>query len=219
MALLVMEHCSLGSVHRAIAAGRFFQDRRGRVPNLDWVCRTARDVAQGLAYLHDSLHIVHRDVSTNNVLLAPDASDPRGFRARLSDFGLSTVLRNCQTHKTSQLKGTVDFMAPEIFVSGEIRFAVDIYALGIMVYWMCKGEGPFTGMAPFQVVGRKLEELHTRRLLLLPATMPADLRRLVWDCCHHDPRQRPSAAQVADRLTHIIQKQAEERTRQQSMAV
>lgn len=33
-ALLVMEHCSLGSLHRAIAAGRFFLDRRRRLPNL-----------------------------------------------------------------------------------------------------------------------------------------------------------------------------------------
>lgn len=53
----------------------------------DWAARTALDIARGLAHLHGECHLVHRDVSTNNVLLAPDPSDPRGFRAKLSDFG------------------------------------------------------------------------------------------------------------------------------------
>ena len=54
------------------------------------MCRTARDIAAGLAHLH-SERVVHRDVSTNNVLLAPDPADPRGFSAKLADFGLATV--------------------------------------------------------------------------------------------------------------------------------
>ncbi len=53
----------------------------------DWAARTALDIALGLAHLHTECRLVHRDVSTNNVLLVPDPSDPRGFRAKLSDFG------------------------------------------------------------------------------------------------------------------------------------
>jgi hypothetical protein len=54
---------------------------------------------------------------------------------------------------------------------------------------MWAGESPYSG-APFQVVGRKLEEVHRQQRLLLPPDMPPALRRLVWDCCHWDPKQR-----------------------------
>lgn len=87
-------------------------------PPQDWVCRTALDVARGLAHLHGTCRLVHRDVSTNNILLCPDPSDPRGFRAKLSDFGLATALADRQTHSTSQLKGTVDFMPPGGWTGG-----------------------------------------------------------------------------------------------------
>ncbi|PRW58290.1 Mitogen-activated kinase kinase kinase 13-A [Chlorella sorokiniana] len=201
MALLVMEYCSLGNLHRAITAGRFHGARRQ--PNLDWACRTALDVALGLDYIHTQQRVVHRDVSTNNILLALNPHDPRGFSAKLSDFGLSTVLAARQTHRTSQLKGTVDFMPPEMFTSGEVRFAVDIYSLGIVIYWLVAGEGPYAGLPPYQVVGRKLSEAHHKARLHLPNTMPPDLKRLVWDCTHSDPRERPTAAEVARRLAEI----------------
>ncbi|KAL4430886.1 hypothetical protein ABPG75_006142 [Micractinium tetrahymenae] len=204
MTLLVMEYCSLGNLHRAIAAGRFFLDRRARLPNLDWAARTALDVARGLAHLHDSCQLVHRDVSTNNVLLSADPGDPRGFRAKLSDFGLTTLLRDQQTHNTSQLKGTTDFMPPEIFTVGQVRFAVDIYSLGIALFWMCTGESPYAGLAPFQVVGRKLEEVHKQARLAMPSTVPASLQQLLWDCTHWDPRARPRACEVADRLQALL---------------
>lgn len=213
MTLLVMEYCSLGNLHHAIAAGRLFLDRRLRMPNMDWIIRTALDVAEGLAHLHDRRNLVHRDISTNNVLLVPDPSDPRGFRAKLADFGLSTVLRERRTHKTSQLKGTVDFMPPEIFTCGEIRFAVDVYALGVVVFWMCKGEGPYTGLAPFQVVGRKLEEVHRRLPLALPPNMPKELQKVVWDCTHWEPYSRPSAAEVARRLKLFLSQLDKEESR------
>lgn len=155
-------------------------------------------MAEALAHLHEERGWVHRDVSTSNVLLTPDAADPRRFRAKLSDFGLSTALAGGATHRTSQLRGTLDFMPPggqraglggegrggwpgagsrlaalrlrrlhaaagpalppppplpwvaahvpaapafhalsvtstaEIFTCGEVRYAVDVYALGIL---------------------------------------------------------------------------------------
>jgi hypothetical protein len=68
---------------------------------------------------------------------------------------------------------------------------------------MWAGESPYSG-APFQVVGRKLEEVHRQQRLLLPPDMPPALRRLVWDCCHWDPKQRPTAFKAAAKLTDII---------------
>lgn len=38
-----------------------------------------------------------------------------------------------------------------MFTSGEVRFAVDIYSLGIVIYWLVAGRGPYVGLPPFQV--------------------------------------------------------------------
>ncbi|KAL4426393.1 hypothetical protein ABPG77_004687 [Micractinium sp. CCAP 211/92] len=154
MTLLVMEYCSLGSLHRAIASGRFLLDRHAGLPNLcDWAARTALDIALGLAHLHSECLLVHRDVSTNNVLLVPDPSDPRGFRAKLSDFGLATLLQDRQAQPPSLLKGTPDFMPPEMFTQGGVHCAQDVYGLGIILFCMCTGASPYAGLAPFQVGG------------------------------------------------------------------
>lgn len=43
------------------------------------------------------------------------------------------------------------FALAEMFTSGEVRFAVDIYSLGIVIYWLVAGRGPYVGLPPFQV--------------------------------------------------------------------
>jgi interleukin-1 receptor-associated kinase 1 len=93
---------------------------------------TALDVARGLAFLHGPAHrLVHRDLSPANVLLT-SAPTPRGFRALLSDFGLSTVLALDATHRTSEMKGTIAYMPPEVFESDAVSIQLDVYSLGVL---------------------------------------------------------------------------------------
>jgi hypothetical protein len=65
-----------------------------------------------------------------NVLLASDLGE-RGYRALLSDFGLSTVLRD-STHHTSDCIGTIAFMPPEAFNAGQVSVELDIYSFGML---------------------------------------------------------------------------------------
>ena len=72
------------------------------------VVLTALEVARGLEYIHHAdRRMVHRDLSAANVLLTSAGADERGFRALLSDFGLSTSLAQEATHRTSEVKGTI----------------------------------------------------------------------------------------------------------------
>ena len=69
------------------------------------------DTVLALAYLHSN-HIVHRDLSSNNVLLLA------GCRAKVTDFGMSRIVDvNPRMTPLTQCPGTLAFMAPEALLS------------------------------------------------------------------------------------------------------
>ncbi|OAX36127.1 kinase-like protein [Rhizopogon vinicolor AM-OR11-026] len=93
------------------------------------------DIALGLQYLHDK-SIVHGDLTGSNVLVHGNG------RACLADFGLSTILTECNgtSYLTSTIKGNIRWTAPELFEvqedSGEdgtmvsLSTEYDIYSFG-----------------------------------------------------------------------------------------
>lgn len=60
-------------------------------------------IARGLAYLHEEVepHIVHRDIKASNILLDSD------FTPKVSDFGLSKLLRENRSHISTRVAGTM----------------------------------------------------------------------------------------------------------------
>lgn len=77
---------------------------------MDWATRIkiAFGTARALAYLHHGCRprIVHRDVSSTNILLAEN------LEPRLSDFGLARLLGNDDTHVSVTIGGTYGYIAP-----------------------------------------------------------------------------------------------------------
>jgi hypothetical protein len=61
------------------------------------LAETALDVARAMAHLHQH-NIVHSDLKARNVLLRSDMQDPRGFTAKVADFGLSLTIDPNSTH-------------------------------------------------------------------------------------------------------------------------
>ena len=98
--------------------------------------RLIRQVLQALEAAHKA-GMVHRDVKPANVMLTPEGN------AKLADFGLvqsrATVSRSGQT-----LAGTPTFMAPELFSGTPASPQSDIYAVGVMFYYLLTGRIPFS---------------------------------------------------------------------------
>ena len=86
------------------------------------------DVSLGLRYLH-SQKIVHRDLSSNNILLTTL------LRAKISDLGVAKVVRSDSKKSLTKIPGTADFMPPEAQLNtpGIYDTPLDVFSYGGVV--------------------------------------------------------------------------------------
>jgi tetratricopeptide (TPR) repeat protein len=132
--------------------------RRGGPMKTDEALPIARQLAVGLEAAHRA-GVVHRDLKSANILLVPNAG---GMRAVITDFGLarSTAAGEplASIYRTGEIVGTPGYMAPEQVEGGAITAAVDIYALGVVLYEMVTGRLPFVGDTPLSTAAKRLTE-------------------------------------------------------------
>ena len=99
-------------------------------PQVD-IIQTCQDIARGMKYLHDN-NVIHGDLKSSNILLQRNAADPRGYVAKVADFGLSRQMVSGQTHMSTSFFGTVTHMPPEVLMQGHLSLGADIYSFGMI---------------------------------------------------------------------------------------
>ena len=109
--LLIYELMPNGSLDGILhARGKEEEGEKKRQALLDWPARykIALGVARGLAYLHHDCipHVIHRDIKSSNILLDGN------MEARVSDFGLATLMKPNESHVTTVVAGTFGYLAP-----------------------------------------------------------------------------------------------------------
>mmetsp|Transcript_23159 Transcript_23159/g.68664 ORF Transcript_23159/g.68664 Transcript_23159/m.68664 type:complete len:371 (-) Transcript_23159:54-1166(-) len=109
----------------------------------------AAQAVMAVQHLH-GIGVVYRDLKPENMLL-----DGRGF-LKLVDFGFAKRVAD----RTWTLCGTPEYLAPEIIQSKGHNFAVDWWALGIVIYEMLAGYPPFFDDSPFGIYQKILAGRH-----------------------------------------------------------
>src|SRR5262249_10134130 len=140
--------------------------------------------------------ILHRDLKPANIML-----DEHG-EPRVADFGLATRIdASGSAADAGPPAGSMPWMAPEA-VRGDptLTTAVDVWALGVIVYELLTGERPFRGDDRPAVRKAILEPVPTRPRALDPK-LPRDLDAICLKCLRKEPEQRyESAAALANDL-------------------
>ncbi|KAG8723968.1 hypothetical protein FRC09_000935 [Ceratobasidium sp. 395] len=162
-------------------------------------------VARGVSYLH-SINMVHGDLKARNVLIDRDGV------AKLSDFDHS-ILSNCTlsfTETTNVGGGTLRWMAPELLLSDEDdeiaarrTNQTDVYALGMTLLEIVTGRVPYFEYKVDRAIIRALDR---KQVPNCPKEFMYENGRANWmwlllqTCWDHDPKVRPAAFSIHNRL-------------------
>ena len=166
-----------------------------------------RQAAQALAAAHGR-NIVHRDIKPENVIVRPD-----GY-VKLLDFGLArhlTVAGESDSAtvpplsaSSTRLAGTLSYIAPEQARGEAASTASDVFSLGIVLFELATGTHPFRSDSPLDTA-HAIAHANPKSPSVLNHEIPAALNSLLLAMLAKNPGKRPSAAEVASRLTAIIE--------------
>ena len=146
----------------------------------------SRDVTRALNYLHQMQPhpIIHRDISSGNVLLDPLPND--GWKVKISDYGSVNIFTRLQTSGP----GNPVYAAPEANTPGLQTPKMDIFSFGVLLVEMLTDQYP-------DVDARGLRRL-------IAAVDHAGYMALIEQCLSEEKDNRPSAQQLLTILSGIV---------------
>ena len=151
------------------------------------IIKIGKDICDALNVCHRR-DIIHRDIKPDNIFLS-DTGD-----WKLGDFGIARTME----HTTSATKaGTYNYLAPEVYHGEKYGKQVDIYSLGMVLYWLLnKRRRPFLPVDRPPTASED-EQARIKRfrgdLLPSPVRGSEELKRIVLKACAYHPKDRYSS--------------------------
>lgn len=134
------------------------------------------DIASGLSICHEN-NIIHRDIKLSNIFVSKDGT------FKLGDFGVSKRMND--TTMAGTLKGTPNYIAPEIYIGQEkYNSSVDNYSLGILLYYLFnKKRFPYYPDFPYEYSTKDEDRAFYKRMkyeeLSNPVCAPKTVARII----------------------------------------
>ncbi|MCL7027068.1 hypothetical protein MKW94_005336 [Papaver nudicaule] len=200
--LLVYDHVPNGSLDDML-----FSNNQQKTLNWEQRYEILIGVAHALLYLHEECEhqIVHRDVKPSNILIDAD------LNPKLGDFGLARISGHTINKQTTQIVGTLGYLAPELTKTGKATTSTDVYGYGALMLEVVCCRRPIEPQknAHELVLVDWVRELHSRGELMR-AVDPAlelynpDEAKLVLGlgllCLHPNPNYSPSMRKIVQYL-------------------
>jgi serine/threonine protein kinase len=164
--------------------------QRGEVMPISQSAYIVMQVCEGLDYAHNKrdaqgreLHLIHRDISPQNVLIGYDGE------IKLIDFGIAKAAGKASKTQAGILKGKFGYMSPEQVRGLPIDRRSDVFAVGIVLYELLTSERLFVGESDFSTLEK------VRNVEILPPSsynrkIPPELERIALKALAKDPEDR-----------------------------
>jgi eukaryotic-like serine/threonine-protein kinase len=171
--------------------------KRGRLPLVE-ALRIACEILEGLSAAHE-IGVVHRDIKPPNIFLT------QGGAAKVLDFGIAKLTDGASLELTGRgiAIGTPRYMSPEQAAGEAVDGRADLYAVGLLLFEMIAGAGPFDGGDQNEVFLAHLTRQPPRLATFAPG-IPAELDGLTAKLLAKHPHERPATAGAAARALRGI---------------
>ena len=157
-------------------------------------CYIVTQVCAALHHAHEaqdaygnSLGLVHRDVSLQNILLSYDGA------VKLTDFGIAMSAENIARTEVGVVKGKFGYMSPEQIRGEPMDRRSDVFATGICLYELLTGERLFSGESDYAAV-EKVRNVTVEPPSRLNREIPSALEQIVMRALSKHPRDRYQTA-------------------------
>lgn len=150
----------------------------------------ASRISNGLDYAHRKkdlhgrdLHLVHRDVSPQNVLVSYEGE------IKLVDFGIAKAATQTSETRTGTLKGKLAYMSPEQATGKPLDQRSDIFSLGIVLHELVTGRRLFTGNNEFALL-EQVRQADIAPPSRLNPELPPEVDALILKALAKEPADR-----------------------------
>ena len=143
-------------------------------------------VVRAIHHIHE-LQVLHRDIKLSNLFLKEDG------RVKLGDFGIAKVLTD-KSKKAKSIVGSPYYLAPEIIQAKPYDYSAEVWAIGVLTYYLC------TLSPPFQSSNRELSGLFKNIRNGKPKSLPEYYSKDIWNMIKcmlkKEPAERPKINQI-----------------------
>lgn len=172
---------------------------------IDVMARIVALAAEGLHHAHDAadelgqpLHIVHRDVSPQNIFVT------YAGHVKLTDFGVAKATSNEVRTDTGTVKGKFAYMAPEQALGRAVDRRTDVFALGVVLWEAITLQRLFRSPTDAETL-LKVTQCDVSPPSSRRAEIPPELDRIVLRCLAREPADRfATAGELAHELEAFL---------------
>jgi len=168
-----------------------FIKRRNNNLSEKLVAKVAYQLADAIKYLH-KFGIIHRDLKPDNIMVIDDNCEDSNIQVKITDFGFGKIIGHSE--KAKEGYGTLGFVAPEVLLRIPYNHKVDIWSLGVIIFYMFHGDIPFKGKSKDET-----SKMICNKELIFPIKfkqLSMELLELIYACLTKSPEKRISLEKI-----------------------